>query len=97
MTKHLGEQTAHAPAATALTIVPGGDESARAGTARNAAGMAAGPAEAGFLVQLIACKAGLEPYRRHRRAEPGLASDRYRASAERRVTSEPPARVFRSA
>lgn len=97
MTKHLGDQKALAPAGNALTIVPGGDESARVGSARKAAGMAAGSPEAGFLVQLIACKAGLEPYRRHRRAEPGLASDRYRASAERRVKSGPPARVFRSA
>lgn len=39
--------------------------------------------EAGFLAQLIACKAGIGLYRRHRREDPGVASDRYRANFER--------------
>jgi hypothetical protein len=37
--------------------------------------------DAGFLAQLIACRAGVAGYRRNRREEPGIASDCYKASA----------------
>ncbi|MGL4440915.1 MAG: hypothetical protein ACRCUE_16760 [Bosea sp. (in: a-proteobacteria)] len=39
--------------------------------------------EAGFLAQLLACRAGIGGYRRHRREEPGIASDLYRSSVAR--------------
>jgi chaperonin GroEL (HSP60 family) len=39
--------------------------------------------EAGFLAQLLACKAGIGSYRRHRREEPGIACGHYRASVAR--------------
>ncbi len=43
-------------------------------------GTAAAPADAAFLTQLMACAQALPAYRRHRRAEPGLAAARYRAA-----------------
>lgn len=38
-------------------------------------------ADAGFLVQMIACRAGIAAYRRHRREEPNVASGLYRIRA----------------
>lgn len=32
---------------------------------------------AAFLVQLLACREGFAPYRRHRREAPAIAADRY--------------------
>lgn len=39
--------------------------------------------DAGFLAQLLACRAGIAAYRRHRREEPAIANGLYRASALR--------------
>jgi hypothetical protein len=54
--------------------------------------------DAGFMAQLLACKAGVGSYRRHRREEPGIASDLYRATAGRgNEISEAPATTIRIA
>lgn len=39
-------------------------------------------AEAGFLTQLLSCRAGTGSFRRHRRAEPGIAIQLYRERAD---------------
>lgn len=46
------------------------------------AGKGASPrSEAAFLVQLLACRDGLAPYRRHRREAPAIAAHRYASVA----------------
>jgi hypothetical protein len=42
-----------------------------------AGGQASPRPEAAFLVQLMACRDGLAPYRRHRRESPDIAARRY--------------------
>jgi hypothetical protein len=54
-------------------------------------------ADAAFLAQLLACRAGAPAYRRHRRAEPTQAAGLYRAASACGTGPIPAPRTVRSA
>lgn len=71
MTTHNDANVGQSSARKALVVV------AEQCSAQTSAAFAS---DAGFLAQLLACRAGIGSYRRNRREEPSVASGLYRAS-----------------
>jgi hypothetical protein len=82
--RHSDGQSVRAPVGRSLVALA---------PARPAPAAPAPGANAAFLAQMIASRAGMGPFRRYRRAEPAQALDSYRARAESAPARRPAVRL----